>query len=139
MPLDNRIESLNLKFQPIAQAWLEVVKAYILPARWPGYKVRITETKRDGARQEAVLAAGASTLKVGYHNYGLAFDYAVMDDHGVLITDGKHPVYLACGQAGEALGCVWGGRWVTFPDAGHLEFHPGMHLDEVIANGGLRT
>lgn len=124
MPITNDINKLILPFQPVVQAWLEMVSAYLLPARWPGYKVRITETLRDTVRQEELAAKGASKVKVGYHNFGRAFDFAIFDDHGVYETNDSQGVYLACGQIAEALGCEWGGRWETFKDLGHVQFRP---------------
>ena len=108
--IETRISALRLDFQPLAQAWQEMVQGYVLPARFPGFKMRITETKRDAARQAEVLANGKSNLKLGLHNVGRALDFMIADAMGVYISDGLHPAYEACGLVAEALGCKWGGH-----------------------------
>ena len=123
--IDNRIESLDVRFQPRAQAWLECFSAYVLPARWPGFKCRILETRRDRARQADLLAHDASRVKVGYHNFGLALDWAVFDPKGLYLGDDSTGVYTAGGLIAEALGCEWGGRWISLKDYGHLQYRPG--------------
>jgi len=119
---ETRIDALRMDFQPRAQAWVEMVTAYILPIRWNGYKARIIETLRSAERQAELQAQGASKLKVGLHQTGRAFDFAVFDNLGVYLKDDNTGVYTACGQAAEALGCEWGGRWPTFKDLGHIQW-----------------
>lgn len=134
MPIDNRLDSLNLRFQPIAQAFLEIVKAYVLVIRWPGFKIRITETKRDDARQADVLADGASDVSWGWHNAGLAFDFVLIDDEGQIVKSASHPAYEACWKVGQALGCHCP---ITLKngtiDGGHVEWHPGFSKEQYLA------
>jgi len=120
--MEARISALRVDFQPLAQAWLEIVQSYVLPLRFPGYKARITETLRSGARQAELQASGASRLKVGLHQTGRAFDFAVFNEVGVYVTTGGDGSYEACGQVAEALGCEWGGRWATFRDLAHVQW-----------------
>jgi peptidoglycan L-alanyl-D-glutamate endopeptidase CwlK len=137
MPIDNRIDSLDLRFQPRAQSWFEFYSAWVLPARWPGFKVRITETKRDTIRQAELEAKGASKLKLGYHNFGLALDFAVFDDHGVYLIDDSQGVYTAAGHVAKALGLEWGGDWATFKDLGHIQYRPDDVTIAKLQEGGL--
>jgi hypothetical protein len=65
-------------------------------------------------------------------------DFGLFGEGGTYLQDGGHPAYLACGQLGEALGCVWGGRWKMM-DAGHLEWHAGTTIDALKAAGGLKA
>jgi peptidoglycan LD-endopeptidase CwlK len=120
--VEARIEKLRLDFQPRAQGWLEIVQGYLLPLRYSGYKVRVTETLRSGERQAELQAKGASKLKAGLHQTGRAFDFACFDEQGVYLRDDKTGVYMACGQVAEALGCEWGGRWTTFKDFSHIQW-----------------
>lgn len=129
--IDTSLDSLDSKFRQIVQAWSEIVTAYLLPVRFPGYKFRLMETFRSKERQADLEAGGKSKVKVGWHNYGLAVDFGLFGDMGVYITDGDHPAYLACGQVAEAFGCVWGGRWTGFKDSGHIEWHPGKTLQDM--------
>jgi len=140
MPIETRLTALRLDFQPLAQAWLEIVQGYVLPARFPGYKVRITETLRSGERQAELQANGASRLKVGLHQTGRAFDFAVFNAMGVYVTTGSDGSYFACGKVAEALGCESGAFWPTFKDLGHVQ-HLGNHLTvhSALVEAGLAT
>lgn len=131
--IDTSLDSLDPKFRQVALAWSEIVTAYLLPVRFNGYKFRIMETTRSKERQAELEAGGKSKVKVGWHNFGRALDFGLFGDMGVYITDGNHPAYLACGQVAEAFGCVWGGRWTGFKDAGHIEFHPNQTLEQIMS------
>jgi len=137
--IETSLAALDIRFQPVAQAWKEMVTAYALPQRFPGFKARVLETRRSLARQDEVAAAGASQVRVGYHNFGLALDFGIFGEGGLYLKDGLHPAYLSAGQIAEALGCVWGGRW-QMRDSGHIEYHPdGATLDSLKAAAGLVT
>lgn len=144
--IETSLLALDIRYQPIAQNWKEIVSAYLLPQRFPGYSVRVTETRRTLARQEAVLADKASTLLIGWHNFGLAFDFGVFGPDGTYEKTDKTGIYRACGYVGMALGLRWGGNWdrdniIQEPgenDLGHLEHHPnGVTLAELKAAAGL--
>ena len=127
------IESLHPKFQPVARAIIEVMAERVIPTRFPFHKIKLRETLRTAERQLEVHAIGASQLRVGWHNYGLAMDVAIFDDHGVYITRGDHPAYEALACVGEAFGCVSGFRW-KMKDSGHLEWHPNFTLQQYQAH-----
>ena len=123
---DPKIETLDPVFRPIAYMWLNAVRGDL------GINVRVLEGLRDRDRQVALQAAGKSQVKVGWHNFGLALDFACLGTNGVYITDGGASEYELCGVEAEKLGGVWGGRW-TMKDSGHIEYHPdGKTLAEVI-------
>lgn len=124
---DNRIESLRPEVQAICRMWLHVCKDDL------GLNVRILETLRSRQRQEELVEAGASLIKLGSHNLGCGWDFGCFTDGGVYITDGKHPDYERAGIVGELLGCVWGGRWAKLVDSGHLELRDWRRfLDEPV-------
>lgn len=138
--VNKAITALRPKFQPIARAIIDIANDHVFPLRFPGFEVRITETLRDDARQAQVLSEGASDVKRGWHNVGLAFDFAVVDDKGNYVADGSHPAYDAVGGIANAFGCRWpivrkdGSR-----DAGHIEYHPGFtfaQLEAAIGSSG---
>ena len=132
--VDRRIESLRPEFRPLALKWLHIVRDDI------EIDVRITETLRSEERQRAVQAAGASKVKFGWHNVGLALDFGVLLN-GVYQKDDRAGLYRKCGHIGEALGMRWGGNWdadniINEPgenDLGHFEWHPGMTLQQFLA------
>jgi len=128
--VDSNIESLNPRFQPIVRAWFEIVMERVIPLRFPNFKAKITETFRSLERQAEQLASGASQVKVGWHNYGLAIDFAVFDEHGVYIQNGGHPAFESFGQIALGLGAHWGIRVNGRLDAGHIEYHPGFTLEQ---------
>jgi len=116
---ENNLDLLKPPFRQIAHTWQEVGQAYLLPLRWPGFRIVITETIRTPGRQAELAASGASAITIGFHNFGRAFDFLVKDEQGVVIGNGEHPVYEALGQLAESLGAYWGGRFnqrVTLPD-----------------------
>jgi hypothetical protein len=123
------INLLNGKF-------LIVVQQILAEARRLGIDLRIVETLRDLARQVALLASGDTTVKVGWHQYGLAFDFLIFED-GAPVQNGKDPRYTQIGEYAESLGCIWGGRFDIKPqipgqqpDSGHIEFHPGFTMTQ---------
>jgi peptidoglycan L-alanyl-D-glutamate endopeptidase CwlK len=114
--VSNRIEDL----EPVTRAMCEQLMA----AR-PDLK--LTHTLRTLEEQGHLYAKGrtlpgaiVTNAKPGSsaHNYGMAFDVAFV---------GKKPypsdtsLWEAVGQAGEAVGLAWGGRWRRIKDYPHFE------------------
>ncbi|HET6625076.1 MAG TPA: M15 family metallopeptidase [Nocardioidaceae bacterium] len=56
-----------------------------------------------------------------YHNFGLAFDFAVMKN-GSLVWDPGHPDWKAFVRMGKKSGFSWGGDWTSFKDYPHLQW-----------------
>lgn len=123
--VDKRIESLRFEAQPICHLWLDICKSKLL------IDVRVIETLRPEDRQKELAATGKSLVPFGWHNVGLAWDFAVFRD-GKYLTDDASGLYTKCGLIGEALDCVWGGRWQRLKDYGHLEWHPGFTLQQFL-------
>lgn len=118
-------ESLHPKFQPIAETWLHICKDDL------SIEMRVLETLRDRERQKDLESRGKSKVKIGFHNVGLALDFACFDERGVYDTDNHSGLYTKCGLVAEAMGCVWGGRW-KMRDYGHIEYHPGFTLQQFL-------
>jgi len=92
-----------------------------------GYPVVLIEGYRSPERQD-VLADGEQrvTQARGFqsrHQYGLAADLAPLRDGQIVLSE-RDPwawqAYQALGEAAEAAGLVWGGRW-SLRDYGHVE------------------
>lgn len=115
--IQNSLLLLDHRFRPLVEKWLVAVKQ-------KGLNVRIVETLRTPERQEELQKAGASQLKRGYHQRGLAFDFALFDHRGVYQTNNLSGDYTIAGEIGEGLGMVWGGRWTKLVDLGHLQWSP---------------
>ncbi|WP_332670532.1 M15 family metallopeptidase [Aromatoleum sp.] len=102
-----------------------------------GYPVVLIEGYRSPERQD-VLADGEQrvTQARGFqskHQYGLAADLAPLRDGQIVLSE-RDPwawrAYQALGEAAEAAGLVWGGRW-SLRDYGHVE-----SADRRMTNGG---
>lgn len=127
-----------------------------IEARWPeNMKVRIVQGLRTIDEQNALFAQGrtkdgqiVTNAKGGssYHNYGLAFDFAIMYD---LDRDGSFETlswdvtkdlnenhvsdWQEVVQAFKAIGWAWGGDWRTIKDNPHLEKSFGYTVQELFA------
>jgi len=110
-------------------------------------RIVITQTLRSIEEQNVLYAQGRTTpgkivtnAKGGesLHNYGLAYDIAVLGNTGITwddhadIDDDDIWDYLEAGEAGEKLGLTWGGRW-KFRDVPHYQFTFGLTLKDLIA------
>ena len=95
----------------------------------------IVQSFRSSAEQARLYAQGRTTpgaivtnAKPGssYHEYGLAFDVAILQD-GKPTWPNDVPLWTRIGEQGEALGLVWGGRFPGLKDYGHFELRmPGI-------------
>lgn len=125
-------------------------KALITRSYVKGVSIVITQGLRTIAEQNALYAQGRSkpgpivtNAKGGtsYHNYGLAFDFALLLPNGTTISwdmnrDGdKDKVADWREVVGEAkeLGLEWGGDWTSFKDYSHLQMTFGLTIDQLRA------
>lgn len=65
------------------------------------------------------------------HNYGLAFDVTVFDEHRQPIWGGDD--YNEVAKLGKALGLEWGGDWKSRKDRPHYEYRFGLTLKQLQA------
>ena len=107
-------------------------RAYTLyeRAEREGLGICIVSGLRTYAEQAALYAQGRS--KAGkivtnaepgesYHNFGLAFDFAVMMKSGALVWDPEHPDWKGFVRLAKDGGFAWGGDWTSFRDYPHLQ------------------
>lgn len=104
--------------------------------------ILITQGLRTMEEQQALYNQGRTTqgnvvtnAKPGesYHNYGVAFDFAVYTDESC--TDINWDVdsrWMRVGTIGESLGLEWGGSWDSFKDYPHFQV-AGYSLDDLRA------
>lgn len=126
--MSNRVEDLHPCFQPVWRKVLADGQA-ALDLQYPGSKVVTTETARPIEDQAKDVAAGLSDVKIGWHQYGLASDFEIIDENGNQVTDGTDPRYALIGGIAAAQGCHYPiilshGE----PDHDHVEWHPGFTL-----------
>jgi hypothetical protein len=135
--LDLLLSKLRPPVRARAVAWLSACNDLYLPIQYPQFEARITVTGRTEGEQAAAVAAGLSNVKLGWHQFGCAWDYGIFrKDSGQYITDGSFPAYAVCGQASVPLGChypIYLGPNQTKPDVDHVEYHPGFTLQQMVA------
>jgi|GEM_PF-1935408 len=133
------------------------VRAFINKAESLGIQLRITSATRSFDEQEALYAQGRTdTLSASilpswvtsiwddpepivtnaragqsYHNYGLAFDVAVLQD-GEGNWDYSDPIWQKVGELGQSFGFEWGGNW-TSQDYPHFQKTFGKSTQELMA------
>lgn len=123
----NRLEDLHPLFRLIAQRIIDQTNDQIAPST-----IRPAVTFRTMSDQATAKAAGLSKVNLGWHQFGLALDVAVISESGAYITNGEDPRYRVFGDVAKANGCVWGGDW-TKPDWDHCELHQGFTLAQLQA------
>lgn len=129
----------------VASAKALITRSYVI-----GVPIVITQGLRTIAEQNALYAQGRSkpgpivtNAKGGtsYHNYGLAFDFALLLPNGTTISwdmnrDGDKDKAAdwreVVGEAKE-LGLEWGGDWTSFKDYSHLQMTFGLSIDQLRA------
>lgn len=127
---------------PDLRAKAEQLKAICKAA---GLDIVFTQGLRSMAEQEAIYAQGrtkpgpiVSHAKPGqsYHNYGLAFDIAIVKDGRVTwddkvdVDEDDVPDYVEVGEIGEQLGMEWGGRWKR-QDLPHFQLSFGLSIQDL--------
>ncbi len=83
----------------------------------------------DNQKATGVKVTNATPM-LSFHNYGLAFDIVPLKD-GKAWYDAPKEVWEKIGITGELLGLQWGGRWISFKDLPHFEYHPGLSIHAV--------
>lgn len=78
-----------------------------------------------------------------YHNYGLAFDYAIRNSDGNIIWDIYYDGnkdgasdWFEVAELAKGLGFKWGGDWSNFKDYPHLQMTFGLSINQL--QKGLR-
>lgn len=126
------LTDLNPLFQPIAAEILELAQNRVA-AKFSSSIVRPSVTFRSVSDQAAAKSAGKSKVSLGWHQFGLALDVAVINAEGVYVSDGRDERYRIFGMAAMEHGAIWGGNWPNFPDPGHCEYHPNFTLAQYLA------
>jgi peptidoglycan LD-endopeptidase CwlK len=116
-----------------------------------GIDIRVTQSLRTLAEQEALYAAGRTAggnvvtdAQPGYswHNFGLAVDVAPLTPQGP-DWNINHPVWQRIVAVGESLGMVAGATWRSFPDWPHFQLtgtfpiSPNDAARSLLATGGV--
>lgn len=107
-----------------------------------GIWILITQGLRTIAEQNALYAQGRTTSgKVitnarggySYHNFGLAFDFAVYNPDGKTINWTVDSKWKRVGALGKALGLEWGGEFRSIVDYPHFQLTFGLSTAQLRA------
>ncbi|WP_188456085.1 M15 family metallopeptidase [Virgibacillus oceani] len=109
-------------------------------------KVRSIKQQNELYRQGRVKEGDVVTHAKGgesYHNYGLAFDYALENQEGELIWDihydgnnNDKSDWFEVADLAKDMGFTWGGDWHHFKDYPHLQMDFGLSIRQL--KNGLR-
>ncbi|MGG3958436.1 M15 family metallopeptidase [Bhargavaea massiliensis] len=106
-----------------------------------GINVIITQGLRTVEEQNELYAQGrtkpgkiVTNAKGGYsyHNYGLAFDFAILNADGS-VNWNIDEKWKRVGALGKSLGLEWGGDWPSFKDYPHFQYTFGLSLADLRA------
>ena len=119
-----------------------LAEIFIKECKKKGITVVITQTLRTIDRQNKLYAQGRSipgkivtNAKGGqsYHNFGVAFDFAIMEK-GRIDWDIRNKKWGEAEKIGQSLGLEWGGAWASFPDLPHFQLTLGYTLSQFQKN-----
>lgn len=135
---ENRIAQLHPTVARMAREWLRRVTM-------EGIDVCVVQGLRTIEEQNELFAQGRTkpgsivTQVHGgysYHNYGLAFDFCLVNADGSLDWN-VGPKWRRAAAIGKELGFDWGGDWQGFVDYPHLEYTCGLTCQQLLGGAQL--
>ena len=129
---NTRVQTLDADLKVKATNFINAVEQEL------GIKLRITQALRTFAEQNALYAKGrtvpgsiVTNAKGGdsYHNYGLAFDVAIVEN-GVV----SYNITPEIAAIGVRYGLEWGGNWTSFKDNPHFQDTKGQSITQLKKN-----
>lgn len=109
---DFYLDSTHTHFKVLSDSLLK-----IFPKK--PYKIKYTSEYRTLQTQAALLKKGKSKLPLSLHNFGFALDLGIYRGKRYLR---KGAIYSQLGQQAKSIGLFWGGDFIGFPDAGHIQY-----------------
>lgn len=137
--LNQLIEKSNKKLVGVHPYVKNKAIELIKKAYTEGIYIQVTQGFRSIEEQNELYAQGrtkpgkiVTKAKGGQsiHNYGLAFDIAVLNKDGS-INWNDTSLYVKVGQLGKSLGLEWGGDWKTIKDMPHFQYTFGLTLKDL--------
>ncbi|ESU71115.1 peptidase [Geobacillus thermopakistaniensis] len=139
--LKELLEKAEKKLQGVHPLVAAKARQLIEQAYKEGINVIITQGLRTIEEQNELYAQGrtkpgkiVTNAKGGYsyHNFGLAFDFALLNPDGSVSwnVDDK---WKRVAQIGKSLDLEWGGDWKDFKDYPHFQYTFGLSLADLRA------
>lgn len=119
----------------------ELARALVTRAAAVGIALAVTSCRRSLEAQDKLYQQGRTTdgkivtnapAGSSWHNYGRAFDVAVLTDEGQPSWPNDDSLWDVIGSIGTGLGLDWGGK---FGDRPHFSYHPGLTMAQAKALG----
>lgn len=135
------LEKAELKLKGVHPTVATKARQLISQAYKEEINIIITQGLRTIEEQNALYAQGrtkpgkiVTNAKGGYsyHNFGLAFDFAVLNSDGS-VNWNINEKWKRVGQIGKSLGLEWGGDWKDFKDYPHFQCTFGLTLADLRA------
>jgi peptidoglycan LD-endopeptidase CwlK len=120
----------EIRLSQVFPGLADKVRAMAAQLEAEGIDIRVTQSLRSMAEQEALYAQGrtepgqiVTDARPGssWHNYGLAVDVAPLTPQGV-DWNIAHPVWGRIVAVGTSLGLFAGAEFRTFPDWPHFQY-----------------
>lgn len=144
MLTDTQIKRNDRNLETLQPDVRELARRHLGLCAGEGIDLLVVQAYRGMEQQAALYAKGRSghgkavtNAGPGYswHNFGRAYDVAVIEDGKVLWDS---PKYAHAGAIGKKLGLVWGGDFRSVKgDLGHFEYHPGLTLAQIRVQSGI--
>lgn len=139
--LKELLEKADKKLQGVHPTVAAKARQLISQAYKEGIPIIITQGFRSVEEQNELYAQGrtkpgkiVTNARGGYsyHNFGLAFDFAILNPDGSVNwnVDAK---WKRVAQIGKSLGLEWGGDWKGFKDYPHFQYTFGLSLADLRA------
>lgn len=138
-----RSEPLIAQLHPRIQ---DMARETLVRAYKQGLSLIVTQGLRTNEEQARLYAQGRTTPGQivtnappgsSWHNFGLAFDVAVLDPYGKSTWPENEALWQKIGTIGKSTGLQWGGDWTSIKDRPHFEYHPGLTLTDARAGRTL--
>jgi len=135
-PTISPLESLNeRRLSPLHPVVADKARELLRQCANDGFALLVTQGLRTYPEQDALYAQGRTKRPIGkdyvvtnarggysWHNFGLAFDVALLDAAGKQDWNYRHPGWQHLGVVGKTLGLSWGGDWTRLKDYPHFEY-----------------
>ncbi|WP_084177458.1 LysM peptidoglycan-binding domain-containing protein [Geobacillus vulcani] len=139
--LKELLEKAEAKLKDVHPVVADKARQLITAAYIGGINVIITQGLRTIEEQNELYAQGrtkpgkiVTNAKGGYsyHNFGLAFDFAILNPDGS-VSWNVDEKWKRVGAIGKSLGLEWGGDWKDFKDYPHFQYTFGLSLADLRA------